>query len=111
MIQKQLGQVRAITAGTPVSIYSPPADVEASDLILTLCNQTTNAVNYRVFQDDNGTTYDQTTALHYDVSLPANSTIRLQIGPMSNSSGNLAVDVGTTNAITFTLHGRERQIA
>jgi len=115
MASKQLGQVRAITAGTPVSIYSPASGVQASGLRLTICNQTATACFYRVFQDDNGTTYDETTALYYGASgsehdLAANTTVRLNIGPMNNSSGNLAVDVETTNALTFTLHGNESAV-
>ncbi len=112
MAQKELGQVRAITAGTPVSIYSPAAGVEASNLQLNICNQTGTAAFFRVFKDDDGTTYDETTALRFGASgspddLPANSTRVISIGPMNNSAGNLAVDTETTNALTFTLHGIE----
>jgi len=116
MPQKQLGQVRAITAGTPVSIYSPGTNVEATNLILTICNQTATARFFRVFQDDNGTDYTQPTAIHYGASgspddLAAFSTRRLPIPHMNNSSGNLAVDTETTDALTFTLHGTERTVA
>lgn len=107
MRQGQLGQIQT-TAATPASIYSPGSGVQATDLILTCANTTASADTIRVYQDDDGTTYTTATAIYYDVSVPANDTLILGIGPMNNSSGNLAVESATTNAVTFTLHGRER---
>lgn len=108
---KQLGQQRPPTADTPVSIYSPATNIEATGLVLTICNQSAAASTYRIFQDDNGTTYDQTTALYWDVAIAADTTVRVNVGPMNDSSGNLAVSAGDNNALTFTLHGSETLVA
>ena len=107
MAFKQLGQTRPPTLDTFVSIYSPPADVLASSLVLTITNVTGTDSTYRVCQDDNGTTYDESTALAWDVPILANATAKLNVGPMNDSTGNLAVASDLGNANNFTLHGNE----
>ena len=104
---KQLGQLRPANS-TAASLYSPGTSTEAVIQSLIVCNQTSSAATYRIFVDDDGTTYDETTALFYDISLAANSTDTIEIKiAMNNSSGNLAVRTGTNNAITFTAFGEE----
>ncbi len=110
MSQGLLGQVRAITAGTAVSLYSPGTGIEASNLVVTVCNQTASAATYDIYHDDDGTDSDEAQALYFTVSLAAKTTIRIPIGPINASAGNIMVDVGTTNAITFTLNGTERKV-
>lgn len=107
MAVKQLGQTRPPTAGTFVSIYSPGTGVRASSLVLTIANTSGADSTYRICQDDNGTTYDESTALAWDVAILADSVAKVNVGPMDDSSGNLAVTAGDNNAITFTLHGME----
>ena len=53
---------------------------------------------------------DEAQALYFGVSLAANTTIRIPIGAINASAGNIMVDVGTTNGITFTLNGTERKV-
>ncbi len=107
-VQKQLGQLNPGAANT--SIYTPPADTEASGLILTVCETGGVARTFRVFQDHDGSTYGDAQALYYDYPIEANATLRFAIGPMNNTSGNIAV-YGSTADVTFTLHGTERLIA
>ena len=105
--EKQLGQLRPANT-TAASLYSPAASTTAIIKTITVANNTGSAATYRIFMDDDGTTYDQSTALFYDISLAANSTDVLDsFLAMNNSSGNLAVRVGTANAITFTAFGAE----
>ena len=105
--EKQLGQARP-AGTTAVSIYSPGAGVTAIIRNVTVTNTTGLAANFSLYHDDDGTTYDQTTALYYTVRIEKNQTISLTaFMAMNNSSGNLAVQTDTANALTFTVYGAE----
>jgi len=104
---KQLGQLRPANTD-PASLYSPPADTLALLSLLIVCNVSAAEAKFRVFLDDDGTTYDQSTAIYYDRALAANRTeiLALQLG-MSDEAGNLAVRSDVASALTFTLYGEE----
>ena len=103
--EQQLAQHRE-NSTSAVSIYSPSAGQTVIIKTVTLCNTTSSAATFRIFMDDDGTTYDQTTAKYYDASLAANSTLDLSVfWAMNNSNGNLAFQNGTANAITITVDG------
>lgn len=105
--EKQLGQVRENSTDA-VSVYSPGADVTAVIKSIIICNTTGNDETFRVFLDDDGTTYDQSTALFYDVPIEANTTVELDSYiPMNNENGNLAYRASTANSITITVSGSE----
>ncbi len=111
--RKQLGQSRPANT-TAVSIYSPGSNIETRVHVVIVCNTTSSAATYRICHDEDGTTYDETTALMFDVSLGGNKTDIVSFGEhdtggiwMKNASGNLAVRTGTGNAINFTVYGEE----
>ena len=105
--EKQLGQHR-INSTTATSLYSPGASTTTIIKSIVVCNQSSSADTFRLFIDDDGTTYDQTTSLFYDVSISANTTIQIDtFWPMNDATGNLATQNGTANAITFTAFGVE----
>ena len=107
-VDKQLGQARPGVPGTPVTIYNPAAGVETRVSSLVIANTTGSSAKYRVFHDDNGSTFDQTTALYYDVALDANRTIILAPRiDMADDTGNIGVDSDVASALTFTLYGTE----
>lgn len=96
-------------AGTSAaSVYSPAAS--ANITLILICNTTASVATFRIFLDDDGTTYDQTTALFYDMALGANTTTEIN-GDwwMTTASSNLAVASGTGSALTFTVFGEETQ--
>lgn len=104
---KQLGQLRPGNT-TAASLYSPGASTQTIIKSIIICNTSGSSVKFRIFADDNGTTYDQTTALFYDAPLPANSTLQIDANIlMDDSAGNLAVRTATANALTFTCWGAE----
>jgi len=104
---KQLGQLRPANT-TAASLYSPAASTETIIHNVIICNQTASAATYRLFVDDDGTTYDESTALVFDASVAANSTEIFEIKICMNvSTGNLAVRTGTASALTFTANGVE----
>jgi len=105
--EKQLGQRRDNDTSAH-SVYSPGASTTAVIKTITLMNTTSTDATIRLFIDDDGTTYDQSTAILYDVIIDANSLLQLDgFYPMNDASGNLAYQQGTANAITITVFGAE----
>ncbi len=105
--EKQLGQARENSTNA-VSVYSPAASTTAVIKTIVIANTSGSAATYRLFLDDNGTTYDASTALAWDVSLPADSVVQIDgMFPMNNASGNFAYRSSVANAITITLLGYE----
>ena len=106
-----LGQSRPANT-TAVSIYSPATNVVGFIKCIHICNQTGTAATCRLFIDNDGTTYDETTALEFDKSVPANNSLQFFYPddglPMNDDAGNLAVRTGTNSALTFTVWGYER---
>lgn len=109
-IGRQLGQLRPANT-TAASLFSPVANQRVHITDLIVCNTTGGAVTYRIFHDEDGTTYDETTALYFNNTLGANVTERITARDlfiyMANSSGNIGVRTSSGNAITFTLYGVE----
>ena len=107
MQEKQLGQLRPADTNA-ASLYSPAANITGIAKNLVICNTTATPDTFRVFLDDDGTTYDQSTALFYDAPIAANTTVLVDMySPMNNAAGNFAVRSGTASALTFTLSGAE----
>ena|SRR3990167_4320370 len=110
MTGKELGQARPGDTNA-VSIYSPPANIRTEITKIVIANTTGTAATFRIFIDSNGTTYDQTTAIAYDISLAANDSVETTGSYwMTSSSGNLAVRTGTLSALTFTAYGIEYEV-
>lgn len=109
---KQLGQLRPANT-TAASIYSPDANVSSVEIqTIVVCNTGGATPNFRIFHDDNGTTYDETTALFWDEVMVANTTQIFSYPKgsgilMDNTSGNIAVRTSANDAITFTIYGTE----
>ena len=105
--EKQLAQARENSTNA-VSVYSPAASTTAIIKTIFLCETSGAAVTYRLFVDDDGSTYDQSTAIAYDVDLLANEMLEIQTFiAMDDSSGNFAYRSSVANAITITLFGAE----
>jgi hypothetical protein len=106
----QLGQLRPANT-TAASIYTPGTGRRGVITSLIVCNVTAGAVTFRVFHDDNGTTYDETSALVFDVALPAATTIELGTNVAAGwavaPTGNFAVRTSSASAINFTAYGYE----
>ena len=105
---KVLAQLRPADTNA-ASLYSPPNNRTVEFTKLVICNQSGSAATFRVFLDDNGTTYDQTTAMFYDAAISADLTWveDLKGWGMNNTAGNLAVRSSVNDALTFTLFGKE----
>ena len=91
------------------------AQLRTEITLIVISNTTASAVNFSLYHDDNGTTYDQTTALYYAVQVAANSTELIQIaspnaGILLSSGGNLGVQSSTANALNFSIYGVTNRI-
>lgn len=104
---KQLGQTRENSTNA-VSVYSPPANTQTIIKTIIITNTTAGAVTYRLFVDDDGTTYDESTAIAWDVSINAGETSEINSPiTMNNTNGNIAYRSSVANALTITIFGLE----
>ena len=105
--EKQLAQARENSINA-VSVYSPGLSTTAIIKEIWLCNTTDTEARYSLFCDDNGTTYDESTALVWEAVLEADGSYRIPCYiPMNNTAGNFAYKQGTANAISISLFGAE----
>ena len=93
---------------TAATAYTAVVHTEITRIVV--CNTTGSAATYRLFHHNSGSTYDQTTALRYDVSIAANAFAEVVSEPGSgiaiSKTGTLGVQTGTGSALTFTVYGR-----
>ena len=105
--EKQLSQLRENSTNA-ARIYSPPISGIGIIKSITLANTSGAAAIFSLFLDDDGTTYDETTALAWNVAIEADEMIQLDgYYPMNDSDGNFAYKSSVANAITITLFGAE----
>ena len=104
-----LGQSRPSDT-TAASIYSPPVNAAAKITRIVVCNTAATSQTFRIFLDHDGTTYDENTALFWDIVTPTDTTVEIE-GDwfMTDDSGNLAVRSDLASAFTFTVFGMENQ--
>jgi len=108
---KQLGQTRP--ADTNNTVLLTPIRGFHYRFKIIVANNTAGAIAYRIFHDDDGTTYDQSTALAYDVSLAANTSTEVPSDgwiAADNPSGRIAVRSATGDALTFTAYGISEKV-
>jgi len=106
--EKQLGQRRL--SAQAESIYSPAAGVTAVVKSVVVSNVQGSAANLFLYLDDDGTTYDQSTAMMYDLVIASSTTVEVHtFWPMNNSSGNVAARSNASSYLTVTIFGAEIQ--
>ena len=106
----QLAQSRP-SGTSAVSLLSPSANERLLVGSIIVANTTGSPAGYSIYHDEDGSTYDETTTLAFGVSLDANSLIELSFSiPMINTSGNLAIQTDTSNALTFTAYGFKKKV-
>lgn len=99
----QLSQSRE-NSTSAVSIYSPNAG-QTVQAFVKITNVDTVNVECRVFHDNDGTTYDQTTALVYDMRIQPGQILEIDHILMDNENGNLAYRSSVANALVATVYG------
>ena len=105
--EQQLGQLRPANT-TAASIYSPAAEVTWIGKSVVICNTSSATALARIFHHEAGTTYDETTAIYWDVEVLADETRTLTVLIAGKTSaGNVAVRTNIANALTFSFYGVE----
>lgn len=110
-IKKLLAQARP-SGTSAVTGYTKGSKQFPTITHIIVSNTTGSAAVYSIFLDIDGTTYDQTTALYYAVSLAANSSIKLDIDvTLDVTAGTIGIQTGTGSALTFNIFGEIKDIA
>ena len=103
----QLAQTRP-TDTNAATAYTAALRSEITRMVIA--NVTASAATYSICHDDDGTTYDATTALFWEVSIPAHTTDMVDFGGigggvMVSPTGSIGVQSGTASAITYSFYG------
>lgn len=105
MAYKVLGQV-APAATTATTLYTVPSSVAAVGSTLTVCNQNTASITYRIAVRPAGAALASLHYIAYDVLLPPNSTDTLTIGLTLAATDVVTVYTSVTGT-SFHLYGNE----
>jgi hypothetical protein len=105
-VYKTLGQ-QAPTTTNNVDVYTVPASTEAIISSILICNTTSTAATFRIFQRIDGVAAGPANAIAFDQTVPANSTTSFEAKITMNAADVLTVRSGTSNALTFTVNGSE----
>ena len=84
--------------------------------MIAVANTSNSSSNLRLFHDDDGTTFDETTALYYDVPVEGNKTLLISAedtgtGITLSRSGALGGYSSVDLALTVTVYGNSEDIA
>ena len=99
------GQAQAVATTSPVAIFTPLFENVVKSI--TICNTSTSIVKLSLYRTIGTTTYDKTTALKYQVDVPARSTEQWEVYYGMNLGDNFAIEAGASDSITVTLDGME----
>jgi hypothetical protein len=108
---RQLGQSRPGDANA-VSIYAPASHNRTEIRKIVVCNTGSVSRTFRLFHDEDGTTYNETTALFWDIPIATGETVTItdEYWMDGAAAGNFAVRSSAANDLTFTLYGSEERI-
>ena len=102
-----LAQSRPANTSTATA-FTASVRTDLTQIIVS--NTTGSAATFSIYHDDDGTTYDQTTALVYACSLAANTTFIIGsegagLGIQLSPGGSIGIQSGTSSACTFSVYG------
>jgi hypothetical protein len=103
---KTLGQ-QAPANTSNADVYTVPSATEAIISSIFICNTTSTATTFRIFQRIDGAAAGVANAIAYDQTIPANSTTTIESKITMNAADVLTVRSGTSNSLTFTVNGSE----
>ena len=109
----QISQIRPADANNATA-YTATIATEVTSI--KVCNTSGSSSSFRLFHDDDGTTFDETSALYWDEAVPANATIEIFSDIPSGGiaiaiGGSLGVRSADANALTFTMYGVTADLA
>lgn len=95
---------------TANSLFSPARSEQYFLDELIVSNVSGASLTFRIFVDIDGTTYDQTTSLYYDITLKKGQTYEINLGfSLKSSAGNIAVQNSVANGVNWTLKGESEK--
>lgn len=102
-----LAQSRPANTSTATA-FTASVRTDLTQIIVS--NTTGSAATFSIYHDDDGTTYDQTTALVYACSISGNTTVIIGsegagLGIQLSPGGSIGIQSGTSNACTFSIYG------
>jgi len=102
------------TAAALVTASANMRGVRLAVLRLVVCNTSGAAATFRIFHDDAGATYDETTALYYDCPIGPGQTVEIVTyspsgGLSLKPGGSIGVRTSVDSALTFTAYGTTGQ--
>lgn len=103
---KTLGQA-APSSTANVDIYTVPAATQAVVSSIVVCNTTSEASSFRIFQRINGAAAGTANALAYDVEISGNSLVSIELKLTIDAADVITIRSATANALTFTVNGSE----
>jgi hypothetical protein len=103
--EKILGQLQPGSIAT--TIYTVPVGTTTIVRTIIICNPTVSDETYRIFIDDDGSTYDATTAIFFDAPVAAKETklVDTSLG-MATVGGTVGVQ-SSGASVNFTVSGAE----
>lgn len=106
-----IGQLRPSNT-TAAAAYTKPVKKIPLVSSIFIANTTTASAKYSIYLDADGTTYNESTALFFNVELLANSTALVEFkGSIIIDGGSIGVKTDTANALTFTIFGEIKDVA
>lgn len=111
IIGSLLAQARPANT-TAATAYTASIQTEITRIVVA--NTSGGAATFRIFHDDDGSTYDQTTALYYDIAAAADTTYTIEAAGQGTGlfvapTGTIGVRTSVNSAFTFSLYGRVRE--
>jgi hypothetical protein len=108
----QLAQIRPSASASTAFVATLRSEITQ----IVVCNTTASAATFSIYHDDNGTTYDQSTALFYSAPIDGNTTVQvisdaIGSGLMMARGAALGVKPSVDLALTFTLYGVTEEVA
>jgi len=102
---RQLAQLRPSSTSAEV-LFNPTENRPYTIYNIIITNTTGSTVSASIYHDEDGSTYDATTAILESVPMIANQTLHYE-GKLYGykAAGNIAVKTSTANALTFTAYG------
>jgi hypothetical protein len=102
---KVLGQASP-AANTLVNVYTVPAGNSAVVSTITVCNQNSSNVAFRIAVRPGNAAIESKHYISYDTALPALDSIALTLGVTLAATDVVSVQSGTAN-VSFNIYGSE----
>ena len=105
MYASQLAQSRP-SGTTAENLFTATDKTDITRIVI--CNTTGATAKYSIYHDDDGSTFDESTALYFEVDLAANSSIELAdfVRYLTlPKDAQIGVKTSVASALTFTLYG------